>query len=178
MLAFNAVIFVVVIVVLIKHVLKRSINKNTGSIQLMINIIGIFVLFGLTWIFGALTVVKADEAFQIVFTLINSFQGFLIFFFFCVMKKDIRLEWLQIVVPCHKKWSPSPMVHGTAPQNAHTSTKEIATLTDELKVLGPTARFTRTFTPHKHHMVEVMSMTFDEGRNDAGLNVCGSNNGT
>ena len=121
-LAFNAVIFVVVIIVLIKHVLKRSNsnNKNHDSIQLMINITSIFVLFGLTWIFGALTVLKADQTFQIMFTLINSLQGFLIFIFFCAMNKDVRLEWFQLVVSCHKKCSLSSQAHETTLQKADT----------------------------------------------------------
>ena len=75
-------------------------NRKTDSIQLMINIISVFVLFGLTWIFGALTIMKAAQIFQIVFTILNSFQGFLIFILFCVLKKEIRSSWADILI----KW--------------------------------------------------------------------------
>ena len=148
MLAFNAVIFVIVIVVLIKHALKRSSdhNKNFGSIQLMINIISIFVLFGLTWIFGALTILKADQAFQIVFTLINSFQGFLIFIFFCALKKEVRLSWLQLLRPRDKKHKLSLSLTGTSTKLSvltrgtilvKTDTDETVFYTEEIKALGP-----------------------------------------
>ena len=172
MLAFNAVIFVIAIVVLIKHALKRSSdhNKNFGSIQLMINIISVFVLFGLTWIFGALTIVKADQAFQIVFTLINSFQGFLIFIFFCALKKEVRLSWLQLLRPRDKKhiWSLSStrastklslMTRGTILGKPD---PDETVFTEEIKALGPTAMLTRTLSRHKRHMEEVVTVTFDE----------------
>ena len=151
--------------------LKRSSRnkKNSDSIQLMINITSICVLFGLTWIFGALTVVKADQTFQIMFALINSLQGFLIFIFFCAMNKDIRLELFQLLVSCHKKCSPSSQAHETTLRQAET---DETAFTEVIKVLGPTAGFTRTLTRHKRHMVEVVTVTFDEGGNGSGLNLC------
>ena len=88
-LAFNAVIFIVVIAVIIKHTIQRSSGhmKRTDSIQIMTNIISVFFLFGLTSSFGALTIMKAATTFQIVFTILSSFQGFLIFIFFCVLQE-------------------------------------------------------------------------------------------
>ena len=68
MLFFNTILFVAVVVVLLKHIYKRSTDKRHSTIKLMANIATIGVLFGLTWIFGAFTILKADEAFQIVFT--------------------------------------------------------------------------------------------------------------
>ena len=131
MLAFNAVMFVIVIVVLIKHKLKRSSSHNNtfDSIRLMVNITSIFFLFGLTWIFGALTILKANHTFQIVFTLINSFQGFLIFIFFCVLNKDVRLSWLQLVAirRCEKKWSQSPASKSTTLRNLITHVQNAGT---------------------------------------------------
>ena len=57
----------------------------------MSKFLGVFILFGLTWIFGALTAIEADQAFEVVFTVINSLQGFLIFIFFCALNNDVRL---------------------------------------------------------------------------------------
>ena len=58
-------------------------------------------LFGLTWLFGALTVTgfgsaTASSAFQILFVICNAFQGFFIFLFFCVFNKDARDLWLEL----------------------------------------------------------------------------------
>ena len=94
-LLFNMIVFIAVIVVLVRHQWRRSKEhkRKFGTLQLMINVTSIAFLFGLTWIFGALTVVRANQAFQIVFTLTNSFQGFLIFIFFCVLNSEVRFVW-------------------------------------------------------------------------------------
>ena len=96
-LAFNMIIFFIVIVVLVRHIRKRSKDHDhkIGTLHLMANITGVAFLFGLTWLFGALTVVNLDHAFQVLFTLANSFQGFIIFIFFCVLNSDVRLAWLR-----------------------------------------------------------------------------------
>eukprot|EP00731_Ephydatia_muelleri_P009408 Em0004g1746a len=145
-LAFNAVIFIIVISVIIKHTIKRSNDhfKKTPTIQLMANIISVFVLFGLTWIFGALTIMKAATTFQIMFTLLNSFQGFLIFIFFCVLNKEIRSSWTQILKRCgfirDMRSSVDSMVT-TVNANTHTSVvssmdKIESTFTEEVKSQG------------------------------------------
>ena len=103
----NTVIFVMVIRVLIKHTQntldhsKEQLDKKT-VIRLLISIAGVMSLFGLTWLFGALTVTgfgsaAASTAFQFVFVVLNAFQGFFIFLFFCVLSKDARDAWLNLV---------------------------------------------------------------------------------
>ena len=42
----------------------------------------VFVLLGLTWIFGFFTIQEASIVFQYIFTILNVFQGFLIFVLF------------------------------------------------------------------------------------------------
>ena len=63
-------------------------------------------LFGLTWLFAALTVTgfrsaAASTAFQVLFVIFNAFQGFFIFLFFCVFSKDARDAWLNLVSCSH-----------------------------------------------------------------------------
>ena len=58
-------------------------------------------LFGLTWLFGALTITgfgdsRASTAFQVLFVILNAFQGFFIFLFFCVFSKDARESWMEV----------------------------------------------------------------------------------
>ena len=100
----NVVIFVLVIGVLVKYTLnkldrtKEQINIKT-AIRLVISIAGVMFLFGLTWLFGALTVTglrdtTASTAFQVLFVICNAFQGFFIFLFLCVFNKDARNLWL------------------------------------------------------------------------------------
>ena len=90
-----------VIGILVKHLIKRSKEQTVNNfkmIKLMLNITGICCLLGLTWIFGALTITKSDQAFQIIFTVANSLQGFFIFIFFCVLNGDVRSKTL----PCKR----------------------------------------------------------------------------
>ena len=68
----------------------------------MISIMGVMALFGLTWVFGALTVREASTAFQFLFATFNSLQGFFIFLFFCVFGKEGRELWLHVLC-CGRK---------------------------------------------------------------------------
>jgi len=118
-LLFNIVIFAVVIMVLIKHSWKKDKHSNKHirrkrRVSLLINIAAITFLFGLTWLFGALTVTgfadpKASTAFQFIFVILNAFQGFFIFLFFCVINKDARESWLEVFsCGCCRNKSKSP----------------------------------------------------------------------
>lgn len=60
-------------------------------------------LFGLTWLFAALTVnIGGNQAlrltFQALFVITASFQGFFIFLFFCVLKKEARKAWKDFLL--------------------------------------------------------------------------------
>ena len=149
-LAFNVVIFVVVIMVLVKHLIKRSKEQvNTlSSIKLVLNITGVCCLLGLTWIFGALTITKADQAFQIIFTLTNSLQGFYIFLFFCVLNGEVRSTWLK-TLPCKRLTSlktcttkepskPQSTSGSTLLSHSHTNSKEVES--DHTKDKGRSAQ--------------------------------------
>ena len=101
-LLFNLVIFVMVVTVLLRHTrntmgrMKEQTNKTT-TVRLLISITGIVFLFGLTWVFGALTISDASLPFQIIFVVSNGFQGFFIFLFFCVFSKDARELWVEFL---------------------------------------------------------------------------------
>ena len=107
-LLFNIVIFVVVISVLIKHARKQIGSSDKANqrtvIRVMLTIMGLMALFGLTWIFAAFTVSAASTAFQFLFAIFNSLQGFFIFLFFCVFGKEGRKLWLKVL--CCKKKTP------------------------------------------------------------------------
>ena len=105
-LIFNIVIFTMVIRVLIKHSTKRIGHTNEKldrktAVKLLISIVGVSSLFGLTWLFGALTVTgfadpMSSTTFQVFFVILNAFQGFFIFLFFCVFSSDSRESWLKV----------------------------------------------------------------------------------
>ena len=98
-LLFNTIIFVIVMSVLAKQIHKKfagkgQANQKTAVIRLTISTMGLMALFGLTWTFGILTVCEISTAFQFLFAIFNSLQGFFIFLFFCVFGKKF---WLQVL---------------------------------------------------------------------------------
>jgi len=54
-------------------------------------------LLGLTWLFGALAVSDARVAFEYLFCICNSLQGFFIFLFHCIRIKEVRSQWSLFV---------------------------------------------------------------------------------
>ena len=116
---FNIVIFICVIIVLIRHVrgtasrLKQKIEYSK-ILRLMFSIGGVMALFGLTWLFAILTVSVPGlrEIFQILFTIFNSFQGFFIFSFFCVLNKEARDSWRELF--CHGEQGKPHLLKGSS----------------------------------------------------------------
>ena len=126
---FNFVVFGVIIGVLIRHKQRSKLafkKKERGSnIRLMISIIGIMFIFGLTWLFGALTVDKASLTFQVLFVIFNSLQGFFIFLFFCVLGRDGREHWLEFLFCGHYK---SSHLHPSSVTTASSAEKRVNNL--------------------------------------------------
>ena len=98
-MAFNVIIFIWVII-MIQHVggtcaaaqVKQYVEyKNIWFTHLMIQIGGVMVLSGPTWLlkfaFLTVSVPGLRKKFQMLFTVSNSFQSCLIFFFLCVLNK-------------------------------------------------------------------------------------------
>ena len=115
-IAFNVVIFVAVMTVLVKHSkkkIKRAKASTDGSpreatIRLLISIFSIMNMYGLTWLFAIFTFTDGSFAFQLLFAIFNSLQGFFMFIFFCVLGKEARESWAQFL--CRgklKKFAPN-----------------------------------------------------------------------
>lgn len=67
-----------------------------STVKTMVGIMGLMVLFGLTWLFGALTVREASIVFQYLFVISNAFQGFFFFVFICILGKEGRKFWIGV----------------------------------------------------------------------------------
>ena len=164
-LVFNTIIFIMVIAVLVRHAIRQSNQhqKKIDIIQMMANITGVVFLFGLTWIFGAFTILKADQAFQLIFTVTNSFQGFLIFILFCVLNSDVRLVWTKTLNgKCFAslKSVTSSKKQGTLIRGMQSSDNKCKVEHDEIKMQDTSGRLTRTFSRYKRHMNEVVELIF------------------
>ena len=127
-LVFNSIVFVVVIRVLIKHSRKKYGSKDKNVInsvrRLLISSFGITFLFGMSWVFGVLTISSASEVFQYLFTIFTSMQGFFIFFFFCVLGKEARESWIQLL--CRGRKTPWSTTSTSGQQKTPVSTSGIS----------------------------------------------------
>ncbi|XP_072025988.1 uncharacterized protein [Amphiura filiformis] len=101
-LIFNCVMFVMIIYKLTcgrKNIGRSSSGDKRQAVTRAITAVAITAILGLTWIFGFLTIIEnraSSLAFQVLFCIFNSLQGFFIFLLFCVRPEEIRDEW--------KKW--------------------------------------------------------------------------
>ena len=163
-MVFNVVVFVCVIVVLIKHVKQKAFLKmqtvsSKEAIRVVFSISGVMFLYGLTWLFAILTfsVSGLRETFQILFTIFNSFQGFFIFIFLCVMSSDVReavrdlfkIDMKATKVKMHRKNPKSnPSATGTQAET-RTSSLPLSPITSEAyRMTIP--RIKVTFMMHDH----------------------------
>lgn len=87
--------------------MKEQVQRSQGRItkfsvlRRVLGLGGVIILFGLTWLFAALTINIAGShavriIFQVLFVITATFQGFLIFFFFCLLNKEARESWINL----------------------------------------------------------------------------------
>ena len=62
-------------------------------------VFSITFLLGLTWTLAIFAVGNADLTFSYLFAIVNSLQGFSLFFFQCVLNEDIRKRWYRVCCP-------------------------------------------------------------------------------
>lgn len=89
----NFVIFILAIRALNKSGALVSADKKSSSYQRARTATAILLLLGLTWLFGALAISRAQIVFEYLFCIFNSLQGFLIFFFHCLRQQEVRSQW-------------------------------------------------------------------------------------
>ena len=100
----NLVEYVVVIGILLKHtrsamVRRRERLSTMSTLRLLASVGSIIFLFGLSWLFGAMTITVPGirTAAQILFAVSNAFQGVFLFLFFCVLNQDARESWKEFL---------------------------------------------------------------------------------
>ena len=58
-------------------------------------IVAFVLLFSLTWFFGFFVIANNIVAFQYIFCILNSLQGFFLFVFYGVRNENVRKSWLE-----------------------------------------------------------------------------------
>ena len=99
---FNMVVFVIVLRVLLRHCYRkvsdmRKAKRAQATFKTFISVVLISFMFGLQWIFGAFTIAEASVAFQWLFVIFSTLQGFFLFLYFCVFTEEAREEWFNLL---------------------------------------------------------------------------------
>ena len=138
-----------VTVVLIKHTKKKLVKDSNkkkevtqGTIKAIISIFSVMLMFGLSWLFGALSISDAAIFFQWPFVILNTMQGFFLFLFFCVIGKDAREEWINLFTCYRRK---KKHLHSmTTPSRASQGPRSTSTKNTELS-----SRYGQSYTIRK-----------------------------
>ena len=175
---FNAIIFVITIVILVKNYINRNSHHESKAIlppkevlKLILSLSGIMILLGLSWILSLFTFSGArdnpDASFslQLLFVLINSFQGFFLFVFFIVLNTEVRKLWFAILCLCRKK---KPSFTGTPVSKSSTMTTDVKMRDLSHKDEGQLvkAKIKRISTFKKTHHVETAEVNFEDEWSD------------
>ena len=96
-LLFNVVMFILIARVLFRHRRRKvfaGLLKTTTRV--LVGAATITVLFGLTWVFGAVSFTGGPDIFLWLFIIFNSLQGV----FICVFQKDAQDAWILLFRCC------------------------------------------------------------------------------
>ncbi|XP_048773083.2 adhesion G-protein coupled receptor G2-like isoform X2 [Ostrea edulis] len=94
----NCIIFFMVLKTLLTR--SKTLQSNQSeSKRAMMNLrasISIFIILGLSWTFGILAIEDARVVFSYIFTILTTFQGFIIFILFIARGKKLRYNWKKL----------------------------------------------------------------------------------
>ena len=170
---FNLVIFIWVVVILVRikkeqqEVSKEHMKPKT-ALRLMLSIISLIFLFGLNWLFAGIRFTfRGDDAltitFQALFTVSTSFQGFFIFLFLCVLNKEARESWRELL-SCgrYKSEFLHPLQYSTSQRNKLKMKTESTPITCSTAASKSTVDSTADSLPEKRDLGKAEEGTHTE----------------
>ncbi|XP_075902454.1 adhesion G protein-coupled receptor G4a [Nelusetta ayraudi] len=89
----NISVFVMVLIQIRKITANKSSSNSRSAVQDLRAVASISVLLGLTWSMGFFSFGPGKVVLMYMFTICNSFQGFFVFLFHCLMKENVRKQW-------------------------------------------------------------------------------------
>jgi hypothetical protein len=96
-LVVNSIAFVLIIRSLLTAGSKVAADKRATGLQHARRASAILVVLGLTWLFGILAIRDAKLVFQYLFCILNSFQGLLVFIFYCVLSSETKVKYKNLL---------------------------------------------------------------------------------
>ena len=92
----NVIIFVIICIKVWRLSKERKIPMTFSRLY---SLLGLMSLFGLTWLVGILAFIRTPvwlNLSHLLFTILAGSQGFLIFLFYCVAKREVRSCWVKL----------------------------------------------------------------------------------
>lgn len=128
----NCIVFALVLKTLLNRPKGLQSNQSESK-RAMMNLraaVSIFILLGLTWIFGILAIEDARIVFSYIFTILTTFQGFFIFILFVAREKQLRTYWGKLCckrfIDRQKKYKPTSASHSSSQPLSKLSSHETA----------------------------------------------------
>ncbi len=108
-LIFTLILFFVAFMIILRYSAKerrtkRKLKRRRAAVRTIFTIIAVLTVLGLTWLFGAFTVLRASVYTEYLFVIFNSLLGLNIFLIFVVFAKETRNLWL-VTCGCKEKKS-------------------------------------------------------------------------
>ncbi|XP_037635374.1 adhesion G-protein coupled receptor G6 [Sebastes umbrosus] len=128
----NIFVFIVVLIQIRQmKANKRSTNSSSALYDLRA-VASLTVLLGLTWLMGFFSFGPGRVVLLYLFTIANTFQGFFVFLFHCLMKENVRKQW-RIHLCCgrfrlsdYSDWSRTVTVGGRCKKNHLVNSDSVA----------------------------------------------------
>ncbi|KAM9356679.1 adhesion G-protein coupled receptor G6 [Symphorus nematophorus] len=89
----NIFVFIVVLIQIRRMKANKLSGNSRGSLHDLRAVAGLTVLLGLTWALGFFSFGPGKVVLLYLFCIFNSFQGFFVFLFHCLMKENVRKQW-------------------------------------------------------------------------------------
>ena len=134
-LLFIIVVFIATIQTLLKHRRKTFAPLHSTAARTLIGVGIITLLFGLTWVFGAITFMDGPDVFLYLFVVFTSLQGLI----YCIFQKDSQDVWIGLLkYQCLKKYTSTSKHKISSLDSESTHTVRLTSITmradEELKV--------------------------------------------
>jgi hypothetical protein len=105
----NTIIFLLIIISI--TCARQRFKNNQQQYSLLISKLRtslcIFVLLGLSWVFGFVRIVITETVFSYLFCITSTLQGFLIFVFFVVQERKAKGMWESLICKWYDAWPQS-----------------------------------------------------------------------
>ncbi|XP_063677628.1 uncharacterized protein LOC134813705 [Bolinopsis microptera] len=110
----NLIVFIIVMRVLFSNKQGHASPTNKSHwIARLRSAVVVSTLIGLSWIMGIFALGEASFVINVIFTLVNSLQGVMIFYLYCFSKKEVFTKWKSTIQSSLDKSSIADYKNGT-----------------------------------------------------------------